>query len=121
MVHTLEQGPTVAAGASLKDVIVEITRNRLGACVVTNDQDQIIGIITDGDLRRMLQNEREPLNLVAKDIMTPNPIGISVNMLAKDALYEMNKRKITQLLVFNHEQEFVGIVHIHDLITLGLQ
>ena len=111
----------ITENSPIRDVIVEITKNRLGACVVYSENWSVTGIITDGDLRRMLQSHPEPFQLVAGDIMTHNPMGIPGTTLAKEALIRMNNRKITQLLVFSEHDEFMGILHIHNLLGLGLQ
>jgi arabinose-5-phosphate isomerase len=111
--------PSVLESASLKDVIVEISTKRLGATAVTNAQGQCIGIITDGDLRRMLEKNIPIDSATAADIMTENPKVINLDQLAVDALDIMRKKNITQLLVKKGEQ-YLGILHLHDLIREGL-
>ena len=111
--------PAVSENASLKDVIVEISTKRLGATAVTDAQGQCIGIITDGDLRRMLEKNIPIDSATAADIMTKNPKYINWDQLAVDALDIMRKKNITQLLVQKGEQ-YLGILHLHDLIREGL-
>ncbi|MGZ5134528.1 MAG: KpsF/GutQ family sugar-phosphate isomerase [Flavitalea sp.] len=111
--------PAVSVNASLKDVIVEISTKRLGATAVTDAQGQCIGIITDGDLRRMLEKNIPIDSATAADIMTNNPKYINWDQLAVDALDIMRKKNITQLLVKKGEQ-YLGILHLHDLIREGL-
>ncbi len=111
--------PHVEETGSLKDVIVEITKNRLGATAVLTKNEHIAGIITDGDLRRMLEKNVVLDNVTAKDIMSANPQTIAQNKLAIDALDIMRKKNISQLLVVNNEK-YAGIIHLHDLVREGI-
>ncbi len=104
---------------SLKQVIIAITQGNKGCTLVKNNQ-QILGIITDGDIRRALQKNDDIKNLLAKEIMTANPKSIDANEFAYDALVFMENLKITQLLVYNKDQ-FCGIIHLHDLLNEGLK
>ena len=113
------ESPKVMADASIKEVIVEISAKRLGATAVINDKDEILGIITDGDLRRMLEKETTSASLKAKDIMTANAKSINADELAVEALDMMRKHDITQLVVVR-EKKYLGIIHLHDLIREGL-
>src|SRR5690606_19963408 len=99
-------------------IIVEITRNRLGAAAVIQDSN-VVGIITDGDIRRMLKNFSSIEGLTAKDVMGISPITIAKSELAVNALSLMRQNSITQLLVLDKNQYF-GIVHLHDLIKEGI-
>ncbi|HUQ66259.1 MAG TPA: KpsF/GutQ family sugar-phosphate isomerase [Flavitalea sp.] len=111
--------PSVNADATLKKVIVEISKKRLGATAVTDDNNRLLGVVTDGDLRRMLE-KNEPLDkLTAKDIMSVKPKTISPESLAVDALDLMRKFDITQLVVAS-EGNYYGIIHLHDLVREGL-
>lgn len=110
--------PQVALNASLKEVIVEITEKMLGVTAVV-DNDQIIGIITDGDLRRMLSKSDDITKLQAKDIMSSNPRRITEDAMAVDAKEIMEEFGISQLLV-EHEGKYAGVVHLHDLIKEGI-
>ena len=111
--------PSVDENDSLKDVIVEITKKRLGATVVLNKRKQLAGIITDGDLRRMLEKNVSLEKIIAKDIMSANPKTISQNELAVDALDLMRKNNISQLLVVD-DKKYAGIIHLHDLVREGI-
>jgi arabinose-5-phosphate isomerase len=111
--------PAVKADSLLKDVIMEITKKRLGATVIIDDNENILGIITDGDLRRMLEKNISPAEAKAKDIMTFHPKTIESNQLAVDALDIMRKKNITQLIV-TESNGYKGIVHLHDLIREGI-
>lgn len=110
--------PEIHPDASVKDVILEISQNRLGAVVIV-DANHVLGIITDGDIRRMLENHTNLLNIRAKEIMSLNPKRIDKNILAFDALQIMKDNNITQLLVMDQEQ-YYGIVHLHDLLHEGI-
>jgi arabinose-5-phosphate isomerase len=111
--------PKLKSNASLKEVIVEISSKRLGATAITDDNDKLLGIITDGDLRRMLEKKVSLENITATDIMTTTPKAIGPDELAIDALDLMRKRSITQLVVTESEK-YLGFIHLHDLIREGL-
>jgi arabinose-5-phosphate isomerase len=113
--------PSIKENASIKDVILEITSKRLGTTCVVNDQGILAGIITDGDLRRLLERTLEIKNLTAKDIMTKNPKVTKEYYLASFALQQMENFKITTLVIVSDDSKPVGILHLHDLINLGLQ
>jgi len=112
------QKPTIHPEASVKDVIIEISRNRLGAVVVV-DQDQILGIITDGDIRRMLEKHSNLLDIRARDIMNTNPKRVDKDLLALEALQLIKTNNITQLLV-TQADKYYGLVHLHDLLQEGI-
>ncbi|HHH50051.1 MAG TPA: KpsF/GutQ family sugar-phosphate isomerase [Saprospiraceae bacterium] len=111
--------PVVQLETSIKDTIIEMTSKRLGVTVVVNEKQLIQGIITDGDLRRMLEKEKEFLKLTAKNIMSTHPKMIHKNELAVNAFAIMKENNITQLIVVD-EDAYLGIVHLHDLIREGL-
>jgi arabinose-5-phosphate isomerase len=111
--------PRVLPTASLKAVIVEITEKRLGVTAVVDEKDAVIGIITDGDLRRMLEKRDDIRNIQASEIMSPHPKTISPNALAAQALEDMRAHDISQLIVAENGQ-YRGIVHLHDLIKEGI-
>lgn len=113
------QKPSVKQHASIKEVIVEITKNRLGAAAVVNDNNEIIGVITDGDLRRMLEKNDSVNVLQAKDIMSADPKSIATDALAAEALELMRNKNISQLLVTENNR-YAGIIHLHDLIREGI-
>ncbi|MHA7128158.1 KpsF/GutQ family sugar-phosphate isomerase [Algoriphagus namhaensis] len=111
--------PRVLNTAGLKEVIVEISSKRLGATAVVDAQGAVVGIITDGDLRRMLEKSLDVQSLQAQEVMTPNPKSISVDEYAIRALNKMRNNNITQLVVIDSEK-LVGFVHIHDLTKEGI-
>ncbi len=111
--------PAVPPDAPLNTVIIEITRKRLGAAVVTDEQEQILGIITDGDLRRMLEKNISLSGLTARDIMNPTPKTIEAEALAVDALERMRNNNISQLVV-SKDGQYTGIIHLHDIIREGI-
>ncbi|MDQ3552121.1 MAG: KpsF/GutQ family sugar-phosphate isomerase [Bacteroidota bacterium] len=111
--------PVVVADQSVKEVIMEITRNRLGVTAVVNAAQKLIGVVTDGDIRRMLEKTDDIKKIVAKDIMTMNPKTIGSSEMAVTALDMMRQNSITQLIVVDGEK-YVGVVHLHDLVKEGL-
>ncbi len=116
-----ERIPIVKEETSLKDVIIEITSKRLGTTCVIDEQGILTGIVTDGDLRRLLEKTLDIKNLKAKDVMTKKPKVLKENYLASFALQQMENYKITSLIITDNENKPSGIVHLHDLINLGLQ
>jgi len=115
---SLNQKPQVSLNTNIKQVIVEITEKLLGVAAVVKDK-KIVGIITDGDLRRMLFKGNSFLNFVAEDIMTTSPKCIDENALAIDAMELMESNGISQLLVESNG-EYAGVIHLHDLIKEGI-
>ena len=113
------QQPKVAPGAGIPEVIVEITRNRLGATAVIGKQDTIEGIITDGDLRRMLEKNDYKSSYTASAIMGKNPKAIDKDALAVEAFSKMRNHHINQLIV-TENGKYAGIIHIQDLIREGI-
>lgn len=111
--------PSVRPTASLKEVIVEITEKRLGVTAVTNGENQVLGIITDGDLRRMLERSNDISNITAKDILSPHPKTIGASLLAVEALDTLRKNDISQLIV-EEQGQYLGILHLHDLVREGI-
>jgi len=110
--------PMVTPNSNIKDVIIEISEKRLGTAAVIDD-NKIVGIITDGDIRRMLKNNADYDHLYAKDIMSLNPKTLDINEMAVHALEILEKNKITQILVTD-KQKYVGVVHLHDIIKEGI-
>ncbi len=117
--YTNNERPTVSASADLKQVIMEISKKRMGVTAVTNNDSQLLGIITDGDLRRMLENSNELSGIHAADIMTKSPKQIGPDALAIEALDMLRKNDISQLVVVENGK-YLGFVHLHDLIREGL-
>jgi arabinose-5-phosphate isomerase len=110
--------PAVLLNQSLKEVIVEITKKRLGATAVTDGQKNLRGVITDGDLRRMLEKDHVSENIRAEDIMSQHPKIIDPDELAVNALDIMRKNEISQILVVR-DGKYLGMVHLHDLLKEG--
>ncbi|HEY0065761.1 MAG TPA: KpsF/GutQ family sugar-phosphate isomerase [Flavisolibacter sp.] len=111
--------PEVKTDQSVKEVIMEITRKRLGVAAVTGTDGKLVGIITDGDLRRMLEKSDTIQNIRAVDIMSLNPKTISPSEMAVNALDLMRQNEIMQLIVAE-DGNYLGILHLHDLVKEGL-
>jgi arabinose-5-phosphate isomerase len=111
--------PSVLPTASIKQVIVEMTKKRLGAAVVVDEAKKILGIITDGDLRRMLEKTTDMTTLTATELMSHNPKHIIADALATEALDAMKQYNISQLVVVQ-DGFYAGVIHIHDLIREGI-
>jgi len=111
--------PQVDVGASLREVLISITSSRLGLTAVM-ESGRLVGVITDGDIRRMLERFDQPEVQTASDMMTPNPITLLKGSYAVDALELMKKNNITQIVVLNSDGVFCGIVHLHDLLREGI-
>ena len=111
--------PSVSPDASLKEVIVEITEKRMGVTAVLDKSGKLVGIITDGDLRRMLEKTENISQVTAKDIYSASPKTVEPSLLAVKALDIMRKHDISQLVVAEG-QEYLGILHIHDLVREGI-
>ena len=110
--------PLVTISSSVKDVIMEISKKRLGVAVVVENKT-VLGVVTDGDLRRMLSKTNDISNLKISDIMNQNPKTIKADALAVEAKKLMQLHEISQLLVMKNG-DYVGVVHIHDLIKEGI-
>ena len=115
---SVNQKPSVTIDTNIKDVIIEITEKMLGVTAVVEDQ-KIIGIITDGDLRRMLTESDDFSSLTAKDIMSSSPKRIDSDAMAVDAMELMETNGVSQLLV-EENGNYAGVVHVHDLIKEGI-
>ncbi len=111
--------PIVQEGTLLKDAIVEIDRKRLGCVLIINNYGNLTGIITDGDLRRILLKYKKIDDFKVEDVMTKNPKVIEENRLASEALELMEKHLITVLPVVNFDKKLVGILHLHDILGKG--
>ena len=119
--YVKNEKPSVSLTTPLTETLMEITSKRLG-CTVVEENDNILGIITDGDLRRML-NKKDIIDtktLTAEQIMTKNPKHIQADAFAVEAFSIMQQHHITQLIVVNQENKYLGIIHLHDLITEGI-
>lgn len=113
------QIPRVNVSDSIAKVIIEISERRLGVTAVL-ENEKIVGIITDGDLRRMLSKTTDINHFTAKDIMGKNPKTIQENAMAIAALEKLESNNITQILVVDAQEKYIGVVHLHDLIKEGI-
>jgi arabinose-5-phosphate isomerase len=121
LMHSGEDAPRVLPTAKMPDIIYEMSRKGLGMAAVTERDGRLLGIITDGDLRRVMQQRKENvLDLAAADCMTKNPVTLARTELAAAALRVMEEKKITSVLVVDAAGRLEGVVHIHDLWTLQL-
>lgn len=122
LMHTGNEIPVVKEDIMMKDALFEITSKKLGFTGVLDDKGNVIGIITDGDLRRALARFSNVLDLYAKDIMTLNPKWITKDELAAKALQVMESYSITSLFVYDNEKnkKLVGVLHLHDLLKAGV-
>lgn len=111
--------PVVFIHQSLRDVIVTMTTSRLGVTAVIDDKQKLVGIITDGDLRRLLEKNIPIDGIAAGEVMTKNPVTVAPDELAVAALDLLRRNKITQIAIAQN-QEYLGIIHIHDLLREGL-
>lgn len=118
-IFTENNVPRVHPNDPIPSVIIEISSKRLGATAVIDDNSRVVGIITDGDLRRMLQKNLNIDGLTAKDIMSTTPKIIAPDELAINAFHMMEQHKITQLLVID-KGSYLGIIHIHDILREGI-
>jgi len=110
-----EQLPLVSTATGMRDVIYEMSRKGLGMTCVTDGDGTLVGIITDGDLRRKMAADQNVLDLRANDVMTPNPITIGRSTMAAEALNILERRKITSIVVVDDRRRIEGVVHLHDL------
>lgn len=120
MMTTGTNMPVVKESVSLSEAIIEISSKRLGATCVVDNAGVLCGILTDGDLRRLLQRTTNITNLTARQVMMHNPKTIRPDILAVQALKVMETFKITQLIVVNDDQHPIGVLHLHDLVEAGL-
>jgi arabinose-5-phosphate isomerase len=121
VMHAGDNLPRVGPQTPIPEVIYEISRKKLGMVVVTDAAGKLLGIVTDGDLRRLMERrKKEALDLTAADSMTKNPVTLARTELAASALRLMEERKITSVVVVDAERHVEGVVHLHDLWTLQL-
>lgn len=112
--------PRVTEKTPMKDVIVEITSKKLGMTTVVDSRGKLSGVITDGDLRRLLERESSPMRKKAADVMTPKPKVIAPTALAAEAVQIMEQFSITTLVVLDAQRNVAGVVHLHDLLKVGV-
>jgi arabinose-5-phosphate isomerase len=116
LMHAGKHCPTVRATTPMPDVIYEMSSKKLGMTCVVDDGQGLVGVITDGDLRRHMSTDRDILSLTAADVMTRNPVSINPGILAAEALNIMEQRKITSIVVVDGQSDRVaGVVHLHEL------
>jgi arabinose-5-phosphate isomerase len=115
VMHTGKGLPRIGAAATMQQAVEEMSAKGLGMTAVVDDAGCLMGILTDGDLRRRLLNHATPLEGGVAEAMTPSPSTISPNALASEALKRMEERKITSLAVVDDDRQLVGVVHLHDL------
>ena len=120
LMHTGDAVPMVELKTSMHDVIYEMSKKGFGIAAVTHDGGVLDGVITDGDLRRLLQRDEEILKKSAADCMKKNPVTIDANELASAALQMLEQRKITSLFITDSDRRVEGIIHLHDLWGLEL-
>ncbi|MFW5805811.1 MAG: KpsF/GutQ family sugar-phosphate isomerase [Bacteroidales bacterium] len=119
-IYPFNESPRVYSSASVNEIITEISSKRMGATAVLTHDDSLAGIITDGDLRRMLQYQSGKLDVLkAKDLMSKNPKTVTPDTLAVNGFKIMEKNNITQLIVFD-QGSYLGMVHLHDFIKEGI-
>lgn len=121
--HLMKTGdklPTVKPNVALKEALVEMTRKGLGMTAIIDDEHKLVGIYTDGDLRRTLDQGHDFTNTQISEVMTPHCKTIKSNLLAAEALNIMETYKITSLVVLDEEKHLVGIIHMHDILSAGV-
>ncbi len=120
LAHTGEQVPRVATDTAMKDVIYEMSRKGLGLTTVQDREGRLLGVITDGDLRRLMERDPDPLSHTATQVMHQGGVTVPPGVLATQALRLLEERRITSLIVVDGEARVLGIVHLHDLWGVGL-
>jgi arabinose-5-phosphate isomerase len=115
LMHSGEQAPVVRTGEAMREVIYEISRKKLGMSCVVDAEGRLVGIITDGDLRRHMADATNLLSQCAEDVMTRDPITITRDTLAVEVLNTLERRKITSVVVVDDDRQVLGVVHLHDL------
>lgn len=120
LMHAGQDVPSVKPDCKISEALVEITRKRLGMTTVIDAQQQLLGIFTDGDLRRSLDKGYDIFNTKISDTMTQHCLTIQPDMIAKEALELMRQNKITSLVVLNSQNKVTGLLHMHDLLRAGI-
>ena len=120
VMHTGDKMPRVAPGASVSEAIVEMTGKRLGLSAVVDESNQVLGVFTDGDLRRTLDKNLDPHNTQVENVMTSAPKTIRADALAAEAVQLMQAHKIQALLVVGDSGELTGVLNFHDLLSAGV-
>jgi arabinose-5-phosphate isomerase len=120
LMHTGDEMPRVAADTKMKDVIYEMSRKALGMTTVQDADGRLLGVITDGDLRRLMEHDADPLARTAEEVMHRGGECIRPDELATAALRRLEERRITSLMVCSGEAPVLGVLHVHDLWGVGL-
>ena len=120
LMHSGERVPRVGADTPMKDVIYEMSRKGLGLTTIQDAEGRLLGVLTDGDLRRMMEAEVSPLGLSAAQAMRSRGITISPDALASEALHVLEQRRITAVVVTDDQRRVLGVLHLHDLWGVGL-
>ncbi len=120
LMHAGEQIPRVGVSTPMKDVIYEMSRKGLGVATVLDEAGHLLGVITDGDLRRLMEREANPLRKTAGEVMHPGGVTIEPGALATAALHTLEERRITSLMVVDRAGRVQGVLHLHDLWGVGL-
>jgi arabinose-5-phosphate isomerase len=120
LMHTGERLPRVTPATPMKDVIYEMSRKGLGATTVQDEAGRLVGVITDGDLRRLMERDADPLARTAAEVMHRGGVRINRDELATAALRLLEQRRITSLVVTDPEGRIEGVLHLHDLWGVGL-
>jgi arabinose-5-phosphate isomerase len=122
IMHTGDEIPKVTKDTLMREALFEMTSKRLGVTTVVDDKDRLIGIITDGDLRRLIENRKDEdiWDFKAGQVMTKNPKTISAKALGATAVAKMEEHAITSLLITNKQKKLIGIIHLHDLLKAGV-
>jgi arabinose-5-phosphate isomerase len=120
LMHHLPHIPIVKECATLKEALIEMTHKKLGMTTIVNQQNELIGIFTDGDIRRTLNQEVNIHTTLITQVMSEQPKTILPTHLAFDALSIMEQHKITSLVAINNQKEPIGVIHIHDILRAGV-
>ncbi len=122
LMHTDKELPIVSYETSVKMLVMEMTAKNLGIVGVINEHNDLIGVVTDGDLRRAIEKYENIFHCKPEDIMTRNPKKVTPGRLAVSALHQMEKYSITSVFVVqnNNSTEPIGLIHIHDILKSGI-
>ncbi len=120
LMHQGDALPAVASGTRLQDALITMSEKGLGLTVVLDHNQQLLGVFTDGDLRRLFQSITNLTDIIIDDVMGKNPLTISADKLASEALLMMQSKQVTALLVINQNKQLVGVLHMHDLLKAGI-
>ena len=120
LMHTGDEVPRVGIGSAMTDVLLEMTAKRLGVTAVIDAEGRIVGIVTDGDLRRALVSEGDVMTRTVAEVMGRHPKTIEANALAALAVAIMERHAITVLFILDADERLAGAIHLHDLLRAGV-